>query len=549
MVPPVVLSRKWLAASASLVVLALAVPAQAQSAQTPSAPAPDAQEARIEQLEAKVRDLAGEVKALKAAQATQAGAPRTQALAADEPETGQKPGAADAGTANDVNGTPSISSADGRFTANLHTVFNFDVADYDQAAPGPIASDLRRSGPALGATASNVDLTHARDLKDGDAFRRLRIGLDGTVYGDWDYRMIFDFAGTGVENAGNFYEGWIQYSGFRPLALRAGVFAPSIGLEDQGSTNGMPFLERAAVSDLARGVAAGEQRTGAAAFANGDHWLASVAITGRVVGSLSTGTASTTPQTFADQLGFVGRVAGTPLSGDDWLVHLGVHGSYVARPADVTGPAANGTTPLNAEVIGLSVTPELRVDGTKLISTGNIDARHAATEGVELAAQKGPLFVESEYEYFDVARSDPGLSDPHFHGWYVEGTWMLTGERRRYNSATAAFDAPPVPHPFDLTRGDWGAWEIGLRYSDLDLNYRPGEPGTAPLPDAIRGGEEQNWTAGLNWYLNSVVRVMVDWQHVRIDRLSPNATLFQTPTGAQIGQGYNVLALRTQFAF
>ena len=39
-------------------------------------------------------------------------------------------------------------------------------------------------------------------------------------------------------------------------------------------------------------------------------------------------------------------------------------------------------------------------------------------------------------------------------------------------------------------------------WSDTDLNYRPGGAGTA-VPTAanpvIRGGEEQNVTAGLNW--------------------------------------------------
>ena len=59
------------------------------------------------------------------------------------------------------------------------------------------------------------------------------------------------------------------------------------------------------------------------------------------------------------------------------------------------------------------------------------------------------------------------------------------------------------------------------------------------------------WDAsvGLNWYPNQVFRVMLDIDRVRIDRLSPNATVFQTPTGAQIGQSYTAIAVRTQAAF
>src|SRR5437879_1502322 len=73
-----------------------------------------------------------------------------------------------------ANGRPGIASADGRFTANFHVVTQLDAAAYQQAAAGPIATDLRRSGPALGSSAANVDLTHARNLKDGDLFRRAR---------------------------------------------------------------------------------------------------------------------------------------------------------------------------------------------------------------------------------------------------------------------------------------------------------------------------------------------------------------------------------------
>ena len=126
---------------------------------------------------------------------------------------------------------------------------------------------------------------------------------------------------------------------------------------------------------------------------------------------------------------------------------------------------------------------------------------------------------------------------------------MLTGEARRYNTQTAAFDAPPVDHQFSWADGAPGAWEIGLRYSDMDLNYHAGAALTAPGADAIRGGEEKNIDAALNWYPNPLVRFMLNYSHVQIQRLSPNAVLYQTPTGAQIGQTYNTVSVRSQFAF
>ncbi|HLY79643.1 MAG TPA: porin, partial [Caulobacteraceae bacterium] len=180
--------------------------------------------------------------------------------------------------------------------------------------------------------------------------------------------------------------------------------------------------------------------------------------------------------------------------------------------------------------------------------TGSIPAHNASTIGGEIAAEKGPLFAEAEYESIHVDRAD-GIASPTFTGWYIEGSWLLTGESRLYNASSAAFDGPAVKHPFSRKDGGWGALELAVRYSDADLNFNAGAPGTAPVADAIRGGDQKTWSVGLNWYPNQVFHFMLDFDHVEVDRLSPNAVVYSTPVGAQIGQSYNVVALRSQAAF
>jgi phosphate-selective porin OprO/OprP len=453
-------------------------------------------------------------------------------------------------------GRPTFASADGKFTAALRGQLQLDAGAYLQDAAGPTSTDFRRDGPALGASATNVDAAHARDLKDGTVFRRARIGIDGTAFGDWDYRLLFDFAGSGVEDSGQLYEGWAQYSGLRPFHFRVGAWSQPIGLEDQMSTNSQMFLERPGISDVARNLAAGDTRIGAGAFGYDNYWFVSGDVTGRTIGVVNTGTFITstttgnvgTAQTYGDQVGFVGRAVFTPFHGSDWRVNFGAHGSYVDRPGNTAGPAANGLTPDTGFGIRLKDTPELRVDGTQFIDTGTIPAHNASTIGGEIAAEKGPLFAEAEYESIHVDRAD-NIASPTFTGWYVEGSWVITGESRLYNASTAAFDGPAVKHPFSLTDHGWGAWELAVRYSDADLNYGPGALGTAPVADAIRGGDQRIWSVGLNWYPNPVFHFMLDFDHVDVDRLSPNAAIYNTPTGAQIGQSYNVLAIRSQAAF
>jgi phosphate-selective porin OprO/OprP len=511
-------------------------------------PAPDARDAEIQALKDEVRALAAKVDSLQAradapppAPPPPPPAPKPAPVAIIQTPAAPATQYATAGGATIVAGKPSIQSADGRFTANLHAVMQYDAADHKQSTPGPITADFRRGAAA-------TDTAHARDLSSGTNFRRARIGIDGKAFGDWDYSFLLDYGGAGEEDAAHIQELWVQYSGLKPFHFKAGAYPPSIGLEDQGSTNGQLFLERPASADIARSLAGGDFREGASIWAAGDWWYVNGSVTGRLVGvvnSQATGVA----QPFDSQLGLIGRVGFAPIKTDKGMLEFGVHGSYVARPADIGGPdTAAGATRYS---VTLQERPELRVDGTRLISTGAINAQHASSAGLEAAVEYGPIFLQSEYEKFKVERRNGvvGLADPEFTGYYVEGAYSLTGEKRRFNANNWAFDAPPVNHPFSLADHTWGAWELAGRYSDIDLNFHAGPLGSAPAADAVRGGEQRIWAAGLNWYPNSVVRFMLDYQDVKIERLSPSAATFSTPTGVEVGQHYHAISIRSQFAF
>jgi phosphate-selective porin OprO/OprP len=574
-----VITKRRLALVASTLLLATASAVSAQSS-------PADTTARIEKLEAELASMQTELAALKAEQSRSGGAatipaertpgapgeplaanqaaasptsaataPTPGAMAGDTAIAAAHPAPApdlsfaegtptSAATASVIGGHPVIQSQDGRFTANLLGTMQLDAADYFQNPPtGNIATDLRR-GAAAGDTA------HAQDLADGTDFRRARIGIGGRAFGDYEYDILYEFGGAGEEDAGHIQELWFQYSGLKPFHVRVGAFPPFIGLEDAGSTNGMPFLERPAPADIARSLAGGDYREAGELIAITGRWFLSASITGRLVGVVNS-TASGVTQPYDNQLGYVGRAAFIPFKGKDYLVHIGAHGSYVARPADTAGPDA--AIDAVRYPLELRERPELRVDGTRLIDTGSIDAKHGYTAGLEAAAVWRSLFLQSEYDDIGIERRNPantpGLTNPNFTGWYVEGTWLLTGEQRRYNFGNYAFDGPTIKHNFSLKDGGWGAWELALRYSDIDLNYHVGSPGSAPAVDAVRGGDQQIFTAGINWYLNPVIRFMLDYQHVTIDRLSPSATTFLTPAGAQVGQSYNDVALRSQLAF
>jgi len=425
------------------------------------------------------------------------------------------------------NGKPALASSDGRFTANVRAIVMFDGGKYFQKHN-------------LGSAVSN------RDLNDGTNFRRARFGIDGKLFKDFDYALIYEFGGSGTEDAGHIQEAWAQYSGFKPWKLRVGAFEPNIGLAAAVSTSQMPLLERPAPAEVARNVAAGDSRSAVQLFGNGiigegdagiaARWFVSTALTGNTVSSVnSAGGFATQPSD--EQTAWIGRVAIAPFDSTNWQAHFGVNAQYVTQPNDA-GAAANPRYPIQ-----LRDRPELRIDGTRLVDTGGIDAQNASVLGGEAGVSSGPFLVEGEYFRYKIDRRNSTLPDPHFKGWYVQGVWVLTGENRPYNPAEARFDAPKMNYNFNPAAGTWGTWEVAARYSDLDLNYREGAQGTTPLATtgAIRGGEQKIYSVGLNWYLNPSMRLMFDVQHVKIDRLNG--------AGVQIGQTYNAIAGRAQYAF
>jgi phosphate-selective porin OprO/OprP len=108
------------------------------------------------------------------------------------------------------------------------------------------------------------------------------------------------------------------------------------------------------------------------------------------------------------------------------------------------------------------------------------------------------------------------------------------------NNGMAAFANPDVAAPFAPNSGNWGAWELAARYSDLDLDWQPGALGTTcPVAGCVRGGEQKIFAVGLNWYLSNNFRLLFDYMFIHVDKLSG--------LGAQIGQDVSVVGTRFQF--
>ena len=138
------------------------------------------------------------------------------------------------------------------------------------------------------------------------------------------------------------------------------------------------------------------------------------------------------------------------------------------------------------------------------MDTGNIAADSIVIIDPEFALVHGPLSVQGELFRVWVDAAD--VDDPKFWGCYLYVSYFLTGEHRPYNLISGTFTRVRPQANFNLRQGAWGAWELGLRYSYIDLN-----------DGMIRGGKEHNVTVGLNWYLHPKIRVMVNYVRAEVD--------------------------------
>ncbi len=320
----------------------------------------------------------------------------------------------------------------------------------------------------------------ATTLNDGFRVRRARLSLADKLDDAWSYKTEIDFAENGVE-AKDMY--------LKHKAVTIGQVKVPFSLEELTSSNNITFMERAAPNLFSLA-----HRIGVRYEMSGENFTAAGMVFGQAIGAGDGGDEGT---------GFAGRVTYTPMKSDSGVVHLGA--------SLVSYESVNSTT----DTMRFRQRPESRNDGSRLIDTGNIPADGATAYGLEAAWAGGPFSVQGEYMATSV--DVIGGPDADFDGYYLFGSWFVTGEARRYSKG--AFSGPKIAN------ADKGAWEVALRYSNVSLD-----------DGAILGGEMDNVTLGVNWYARSGVRFMFNYIAV-------------TSTVAGVDNDPSILQFRTQVSF
>jgi phosphate-selective porin OprO/OprP len=321
------------------------------------------------------------------------------------------------------------------------------------------------------------------DFNDGTAFRRARLGFEGTALKNFAYRIEVDFAG----NAVSLLDAYLQYTKIPKTVLTIGQHKAPFGLESNNSDNYNTFLERGMFTNAFGNVGA-ERRIGiSAAYAPRETLNFQVGIFGDNE-SISRSAVAPATDTPDESVGLNARATWEPVFDTGKIVHFGLSGFYRSslKAGDVE------------DAVRLSDRPNIRIDNGLIVDSGVITGvRSLRYAGAEAAAVIGPFTLAGEAGRLWLDR--PELSNESFDGFYGYASYFLTGETRPFKGGN--FDRV---RPFtEFGKDGIGALEIAARYDRLDL-------GNTPVL-ARAGNEAQSFTLGLNWYLNPFAKLMFNW--------------------------------------
>lgn len=316
-------------------------------------------------------------------------------------------------------------------------------------------------------------ISHDDDLEtafgeggSGYEFRRVRFFNSGTIYKAVKYKVQLDFSGGGI----SFKDVYLELPKLPVGDLRLGHFKEPFRLEALTSSKYMTFMERS------QHIPFSPERNSGIMIKNEvlDNMI------GYQLGFFHNGDSAGDDGAIGDGYNFTARVTALPYKNAEknHLLHVGAGMSYRKPSTETYKVSARPEAHLAEKLVGFTI------DGVNSSTLFN----------GELALVVNSLSIQGEFLSAAVDATD---SD-NFSAFYAQASYFLTGEYRPYKNAYEGFNRVKPKNNFG--QGGLGAWELALRYSNINLDG-----------DITNGGQLSDITLGVNWYLNPATRFMVNY--------------------------------------
>lgn len=384
--------------------------------------------------------------------------------------------------------------------------------------------------PALGAVGGYP-------FKDGTNIRTGRLDIGCTVYNHFEFKFQPNFAG----NAATFEDAFIRLKKLPgDFDITFGHFKQPWSLEELTTSRFITFMERSSPTlafapsrDMGLTISntnllnkTATATVGVFRVTGANH---RVPFTASPAVPAPPNTPSRIRQVDDKDYDLTARLTWAPLLEDKGaeLLHLGFSyrlsapqqdtAAFSARPEINQGPVLVQTGSMRSIGPGASATnPDLFGQG------GLGSVRQVSQYSFEYAAQLESFSLQGEYMITQVSRR--GMGNPFLWGTYLQGSYMLNGNRTYSNGTFGR----PVLKQIAFKDGGIGAWEFAFRWSHLNLidgdvpgrstaalvntahaDSPAGENQILPPPTASNpypsvngdGGKLDNYAFAVNWHL------------------------------------------------
>ncbi|MEO8419161.1 MAG: porin [Methylophilaceae bacterium] len=347
------------------------------------------------------------------------------------------------------------------------------------------------------------------NIADNFEFRRARIGVKGKFYNDYTYEIQTNLLGS---NTNTIDQAWLNVGWWKEAQFKFGRYKTPFGLEKMTSSNNIDFAERSFVNQLAPNEKLGAMIWGEPVagviyqanvfqndFSEADNKTNDLFVGGRVAANIA-------------------KMAGW----NDAVLHIGAAGFSGEYGVAATSAAPASVVSFRTEPRGLANIFRARLGGAGATTTDA--AVQQDTGALELAAAYGPFKLQGEYakasyDAKHVAANSKVSGD--VDAWYVEALWLMTGESYADTYKEGAWGAikpkNEFVHPGAIGSGAYGAWELGIRYSEFDASdiaIKQASAGTSLTDNA----KAQAYTGGIKWILNPNVRFLLNYTRTNYDQ-------------------------------
>ena len=398
-----------------------------------------------------------------------------------------------------------LRSADGKFEMKLRGLIQSDARVFDEGIKGQHAY----LGDTPAQQNSADDATH--NAINNFIVRRARPTMEGTFNDIYGFRITADY-GNGTNSSTNLVDAYIDANFDPAFKIRTGKFTPPIGIERLQSSSDNKFNELGLQSNFIPSRDQGAQISG---DIFGKTLNYSVGIFNGAMDGASGSEDSNTDKEIDV------RLFATPFVGTaGFLQGLG----FGVGTSKTDSRGASGNTGLTTyKTSGQENFYSYRTDTS---ASNTVFANGDRTRLVpQMSYYNGGLGVTSEYvmEQQDITRVYGAAANQlrteqlDNKGWDLTASYLLTGEKASYKGVKPS-------HEFDPANGGWGAWELVARVGELNI-----DKGAFYDSNGVLGGNDsfaqatksakdaKNYGIGVNWYLNNVLRLSLDYDQTSFD--------------------------------